>query len=178
MLAALASPAGVLPAQQPARYHGLFGEVAVEIRPSAGEGLQIGVAAERGTVEIRALARDARRWADSTDRLLRLRAPRPHARSKRAKATLSPVRRLRAILEEPGIGGGSMVVARVDSAGATAWTFFMADTELERVSQTLPPGDVRALVSLIRRAAHAADPPRPRPRPQRGKSPTRTSGGR
>lgn len=163
-LVVLLSP--TITSAQGQRINGLFGDVALDFRFPGDGVLAIGAADAVHAFTIQVLARDARRWADSASRLLARRTTpaRAAGKGKRRGAELPP-RRWRAILEEPGVGGGSLVLARVDSAGRSYWTLFAADTELSRVRQALEASEARTLVGLVRRAAVAASPP-PRARPR------------
>lgn len=162
-LAVLLSP--TITGAQGQRMNGLFGDVALDFRFPGDGLLAIGAADATHAFTIQVLARDARRWADSASRILARRPQAARAAGKgRARGAELPPRRWRAVLEEPGVGGGSLVLARVDSAGRTYWTLFAADAELSRVRQTLEASEARTLVGLVRRAAIAASPtPRARP---------------
>ena len=175
LLLALSAP--VAAAQAPARppvpaRRALFGDLAIELRSPSVGALAIGAADERNALTLDVRASDARRWADSAARILaRPRTQRrrvsPRAAKARGKGTpdesVDVVRRWRAVLEEPGVGQGSFVLVRVDSAGVSSWLLYAADADLTEMRQTLELSEARTLVSIVRRTAVAALPP-PAPR--------------
>ena len=165
------------PGRAPAR-HALFGDLAIELRSSTPGELAIGAAGVQHALTLDVRASDARRWADSAARILALpRASRRRtaARGARAKGTSKGMpdasvptpRRWRAVLEEPGMGQGSLVLVRVDSAGASRLLVYAADAELTELRQELEPDEARTFVAIVRRAAVAALPPPPK---RRGKA--------
>lgn len=154
-------------ASVPAR-RALFGDVAMELRSPTVGALAIGVADARNALTLDVRASDARRWADSAARILaRPRAPRrrvtPRATKAKSRGTpdesVDAVRRWRAVLEEPGVGQGSLVLVRVDSAGVSNWLLYAADADLTELRQSLEAGEARTLVAIVRRMAAAALPP-------------------
>lgn len=179
-----------LPAQGAARARRtLFGDVAVELRSPDRGTLSIGVADARNSLTLDVRATDARRWSETATRLIdavaraeRVRAQRTRAaeRTKNSKKKASagentPVAdartdttsRERAMLEEPGIGAGSLVLSRADSAGVTRWLLFASDAELTQVRQLLEPDEARTLARIVRAAAIAAAPAPMRARQKR-----------
>lgn len=134
----------------------LVGDVAVELRSTMPGGLSIGAAGASSVVTIDVRATDARRWADSAAKLL---LP---VRARRARGA-PLVTRSRALLEEPGAGGGALDFSRTDSAGQRRYVLFVGDAALEAVRQEVTPQEARTLVRTIRRAAVAALPRRPPP---------------
>ena len=142
----------------------MFGEVALEIRVARAGIISVGAADARRAVTLDVRATDAGRWADSATRLLSLKEPRRRTPGRDTAASAPPVVSRRAALEEPGVGAGSFVLARTDSAGRAFFAFFAADADLTGVRQTLEPEEARTLVRLVRRAVAAASPPRKRPR--------------
>jgi hypothetical protein len=141
----------------------LIGELAVEIRLAGPGSLSIGAADPHQSIMLDVRASDARRWADSARRLLSS----PVRRAKNAATRDSaPAIRYRAILEEPGIGPGSLILSRVDSAGKATFTIFAADSDLVEVRQALDPSEAAMLVRLVRRAAVRAMPPPRRATPR------------
>lgn len=145
--------------------HLLVGDLAFELRSPLRGTLSMGLADGRRVVAIDVRSTDARRWADSALRLLARRPPRPRrVRKGRAAASSGPdsapaATRLRAILEEPGVGAGSMILTRTDSAGETRWSLYAADGELAEVRQVLEAEEARVLARVVRQGAIAAAPP-------------------
>ncbi|MEO6447102.1 MAG: hypothetical protein ABIZ91_13170 [Gemmatimonadaceae bacterium] len=137
----------------------LVGEIALEFRAQDHGRLLIGLAGPERALTLDVRASDARRWADSAARLLA--APR-RARA-RAKGAAT-VARVRVILEEPGAGGGSLILARVDSAATRTWVLFAADTSFAQIRQSFAQEEAAILARIVRRAATNALPPPPRKR--------------
>ncbi len=134
----------------------LFGDVALELRSERTGTLLIGAAGPTNTLTLDVRATDARRWADSASRLLsgrRNRALRAGAKSG------AIVVRARAVLEEPGVGAGSLVLARSDSAGARTWLLFISGADFDGVRQSLDAAEAATLIKLLRRAAVIASHP-------------------
>ena len=160
----------------------LLGDVALVVRDQGDGTLAIGAAGAARSVLLRVRTSDARRWADSVTRLLA--APLPGARRRLAtrpgkgKApagepndTTSAVR-ARALLEEPGVGAGTLAITRLDSAGSRRWLLFIDDAELSPLRATLERDETTTLARLMRRAATpavrrpAATPRRPAAKPK------------
>lgn len=131
----------------------LIGDLALMMRLGEEGTLALGAAGARRTLTLNVRASDARRWADSAARLLAP-APRPR-RTRRAPPSDSVpvVQRARAILEEPGVGAGSFVLTRVDSAGARSFLLFIDDAELDALRQPMDVSEATTLVRLVRKAA-------------------------
>ncbi|MDP1858054.1 MAG: hypothetical protein Q8K82_05260 [Gemmatimonadaceae bacterium] len=150
----------------------LFGETALELRSTGSGTLLIGAAGPTKTVTLDVRATDVRRWADSAARLVPVRRT---AVARKRLATSDSVVRARVVLEEPGVGAGSLILARADSAGARTWLLFASDAEFDGVRQPLESEEVATFIKLMRRAALAAAPqsarPRKRPPRQRPKAP-------
>jgi hypothetical protein len=66
------------------------------------------------------------------------------------------------VLEEPGVGAGSLVLSRVDSAGTRTFLLFADDSELDPIRQALTLAEARTLVRLVQRAAAPIPARRPR----------------
>ena len=171
-LAALAHPA-VGSAQRVAPpVRSLLGDVAVILRPGVDGALAVGIAGPARALTLTVRASDARRWADSASRLVVAlpRAPtaRPRAATGGRKGTAArpapndSATRARVVLEEPGIGAGSLVLSRVDSAGTRTFLLFADDAELTPIRQVLTLADARTLVRLVQRAAAPLPAHRPR----------------
>jgi hypothetical protein len=89
-------------------------------------------------------------------RAARLLVPPPRPRRGRGttpKDSVPSVQRARALLEEPGVGAGSFVLTRVDSAGTRSFLLFIDDAELDPLRQLLEPSEASTLVRLVRKAA-------------------------
>lgn len=143
----------------------LVGEVALEFRTGAAGALAIGAAGDSSAVSIDVLGTDARRWADSAARLL-LPVRRRPARG------APPVIRHRALLEEPGVGGGALDLVRTDSGGRSSYSLFVGDAALESVRYPLTADEARTVVRVVRRAALEVIPRRPAaPRSRRAPPP-------
>jgi len=134
----------------------LFGDMALEVRDEGGGTIAIGVAGAARAVTLSVRASDVRRWVDSASRLVQPARRRPARDS-------AQVQRARVILEEPGVGAGSFVLSRSDSAGVRTFLLFVDDAELEGVRQELELQEATTLVRVMRRALPPARPPR-RPR--------------
>jgi hypothetical protein len=135
----------------------LMGDIALVMRLDGEGTLALGAAGARRTLSLSVRASDARRWADSAARLL-VPPPRPRrGRGTTPKDSVPSVQRARAILEEPGVGAGSFVLTRVDSAGTRSFLLFIDDAELDPLRQLLEPSEASTLVRLVRKAA---TPPR------------------
>jgi hypothetical protein len=155
----------------------LLGDVAIILRPEVDGALAIGVAGPSRALTLTVRMSDARRWADSAARLA---VPLPRAAAARSRAaakgggaagptgaprrdtgasgggTAGPndsVRRARVVLEEPGVGAGSLVLSRADSAGMRSFLLFADDAELAPIRQSLTLSETRTLVRLMQRAA-------------------------
>jgi hypothetical protein len=144
----------------------MYGDVAIEVWQVTANALHIGAADARRVLSISVVPRDLRRWTDSAGRILTARAQRREVES-----------RWRAIVEEPGVQGGSMSLLRTINGADTTISLFIADGQFEGVRTPLDPDEARALVSAMRRAADAALAPargrttapttkRPPPKPQ------------
>lgn len=186
-------PAGAAPIRT------LLGDLALVFRNQGDGTLAIGVAGATRSVLLRVRVSDARRWADTVTRLLaappppgRRRGPGATARPggddagtarpaggrrgvRRPPSPAAPndtpaVARARALLEEPGVGAGTMGLTRLDSAGTRRWLLFVDDAELSPLRATLDREEATTLARLVRRAA---TPPAPRPaaKPRRGAPP-------
>jgi hypothetical protein len=128
----------------------LLGTLAVEVRASPIVGVRVGVADSSGVVLVQVRGTDARRWADSASRML----------ARRPGATGS----WRAVLEEPGMGSGALILTRLDSARVVRLALFASDNPPGGSRTGLTASEARTLVSIVRRAAAQAAPPRARPR--------------
>ncbi|MCC6927982.1 MAG: hypothetical protein IT359_03215 [Gemmatimonadaceae bacterium] len=141
----------------------LVGDVALVVRDQGDGTLAIGAAGAARSVLLRVRTSDARRWADSALRLLAAPIPRAGRRAlaragKRAAPTPEPNDttasvRARAVLEEPGVGAGTLDLTRLDSAGSRRWILFIDDAELSPLRSALERDEARALARLVRRAS-------------------------
>lgn len=134
----------------------LFGETALELRSTGSGTLLIGAAGPTKTVTLDVRATDVRRWADSAARLIPVRRT---AVARKRLATSDSVIRARVVLEEPGVGAGSLILSRADSAGVRTWLLFASDAAFDGVRQPLESEEVATFIKLMRRAALAAAPP-------------------
>lgn len=75
------------------------------------------------------------------------------------------VQRARVVLEEPGLGTGSLVLSRVDSAGTRQFLLYADDAQLKAIRQPMELDEARTLVRQVRRAA--TPPPTPTSRRRR-----------
>ncbi|MEO7966312.1 MAG: hypothetical protein ABIT38_20615 [Gemmatimonadaceae bacterium] len=175
--------------------HALFGDVAVELRSPSSGTLGIGVADARHAVTLDVRATDARRWSDSVMGLIRQsaavanarRVRQAHTKRKSASAATSSLpdesgdvqKRERAILEEPGVGSGSLLLSRIDSAGTSSWLLYASDADLVEIRQLLDADEARTLARIIRSAALSAAPAPIRSTKRKGriKRPVPKSGG-
>jgi hypothetical protein len=139
--------ASTLPGQTPRRalLRQMYGNVALEVWQVTANALHIGAADGRRVLSISVLPRDLRRWTDSASRILSARATRREVES-----------RWRAIVEEPGVQGGSMSLLRTITGADTTVSLFIADGQFEGVRTPLDPDEARVLVNAMRRAADAA----------------------
>lgn len=147
----------------------LMGDIALMMRRDASGTLDIGAAGAARTLTLSVRASDALRWADSASRLL---VP-PRARRRRPAPpndSVPTVQRARAVLEEPGVGAGSFVLTRLDSAGARSFHLFIDDAELSPLRQPLEVSEATTLVRLMRKAAM-------RPKPSKVRKPKSAPGG-
>jgi hypothetical protein len=147
-----AAPAAAQTSGRRALVRQMYGDVALEVLLSAGGAMHVGAADGRRVITIIVLPRDLRRWADSAARVL-------SARGRVRDQEL----RWRAIVEEPGVQGGSMSLNRTMTATDTTISLFIADTNFEGIRTVLDPDEARALVNAMRRAADAALPRRGTP---------------
>lgn len=177
------SPAAAQRVAAPVRT--LVGDVALILRPEVDGALAVGVAGPTRALTLTVRASDARRWADSAARLAvalpRAAASRARAAAKAptggkggagtkgggtaAAGAVAPndsVRRARVVLEEPGVGAGSLVLSRADSAGTRTFLLFADDAELDPIRQELTLAEARTLVRLVQRAAAPIPARRPR----------------
>lgn len=153
----------------------LFGDVALEIRIPDRGALAIGVADARKAITLDVRATDARRWSDAVAKLIasaareRARAARTKRASAKPKATkplpdsaravsVSGASSDRVVLEEPGVGAGSLLLARADSDDVARWLLYASDADLKEIRQLLDDDEARTLVKIVRRAAVAAAP--------------------
>lgn len=152
---------GVAQAQSaPAPVRTLIGDLAVILRPADATALvRLGLAGPSRSLTLSVRGADARRWADSTARLL---APPPRPQPRRKAA--GPAQHARAVLEEPGDGTGSLVLSRTDSAGRRSYLLFADDAALDPIRQPLTRDEVALLVRLVRRVVPAAGARDARPR--------------
>ena len=144
----------------------LLGDIALMMRRDVSGTLDIGAAGAARTLTLSVRASDALRWSDSASRLL---VP-PRARRRRTtppKDSVPAVQRARVVLEEPGVGAGSFVLTRLDSAGARSFQLFIDDAELSPLRQPLEVSEATTLVRLMRKAAT-----RPKPAKVRRSKPT------
>ncbi len=155
----------------------LLGDVAIILRPEVDGALAVGVAGPTRALTLTVRASDARRWADSAARLS-VAPPRARNVAKGGKgrtggkggaaavagasAPNDSARRARVVLEEPGVGAGSLVLSRVDSAGTRTFLLFADDSELDPIRQPLTLAEARTLVRLVQRAAAPIPARRPR----------------
>ncbi|MBK6488873.1 MAG: hypothetical protein IPF98_18960 [Gemmatimonadetes bacterium] len=155
----------------------LLGDVALILRAEGPQSLRIGVAGAARAMSLVVLTSDARRWADSATVLLAPQRP-PSVRAKRTAR--DGIERSRVILEEPGVGAGSFMLTRVDSAGTRRFLLFADDSALSGIRQTLALDEARLLVRLVRRAATPSPPRRPPARKgtKAGKAPEPPAPGR
>lgn len=142
----------------------LIGEIALELRSTGNGSLLIGVSGPTKTVALDVRATDVVRWADSAARLVPVRRA---AVVRKPLATSASVVLARALLEEPGVGAGSLILIRTDSAGARTWMLFASDAEFDGVRQPLESEEVVTTIRLMRRAAMAAAPAPKSKSPQR-----------
>jgi len=156
-LCLLAEVAAAQAAPPPRPIRTLLGDVALILRAEGPRSLRIAVAGPSRTLSLLVLNSDARRWADSAAALLAPQRP-PSAKAKRTAR--DGVQRSRAILEEPGVGAGSFMLTRVDSAGVRRFLLFADDSALMGIRQPLAVEEARLLVRLVRRAATPAPPRR------------------
>ncbi len=185
--------------QRPKPVRTLIGDVALILRTDRPGTLRIGVAGESRSLSLSVRATDARRWADSASKLLSPASAAASPGVRRARRPTPPLRQ-RAVLEEPGVGAGTFVLLRIDSASTRNFLLFVDDATLQGIRQPLEPDEAKLLVRLVRGAAappRAAQPqkegaaeqrrreapplPRGRPgRPSAGSSatPTRSALGR
>ena len=154
------APQSSRPVRPPIR--SLFGEVAVILTSEERGTLAIGIAGPIRSLSLSIRTTDARRWADSASRLL---AP-PRA-ARRDAPDSHIVRRSRAVLEEPGVGAGSLILARTDSGGAQRFSLFADDGELNPIRQALDRDEAMIFVRLVRRAATPSTDRRAPPRAKR-----------
>lgn len=153
----------------------LFGDVALELRTPDRGSLAIGVADAHRAITLDVRATDARRWSDvaarlianaARERLLAARARRSAKKTKTVKTAPDSAREMsrgamandRVVLEEPGVGAGSLLLARADSAGIARWLLYVADADLAEIRQLLDDDEARTLVRIVRSAAIAAAP--------------------
>lgn len=136
----------------------LLGDVALILRAEGPASLRIGVAGAARSMTLLVLTRDARRWADSASVLL---APQRSPSVRATRTARDGVQRSRVILEEPGVGAGSFMLTRVDSAGIRRFLLFADDSALSGIRQPLEIEEAKLLVRLVRRAATPSRPPRP-----------------
>lgn len=152
-LFALAIASGALGAQvvsasKPVRT--LIGDVAIILRTDRPGTLRIGVAGANRSLTLSVRSTDARRWADSAAKLV---APAPKRRGKRATASTADTSvRRRAVLEEPGVGAGTFVLLRIDSAATRRFLLFVDDARLDGIRQPLEPEEAKLLIRLVRGA--------------------------
>lgn len=135
----------------------LMGDLALMMRRDASGTLDIAAAGAVRTLTLSVRASDALRWSDSASRLL---VP-PRARRGRRvlpNDSVPAVQRARAVLEEPGVGAGSFVLTRVDSAGTRSFQLFIDDAELSPLRQPLEVSEATTLVRLMRKAATRPKP--------------------
>ncbi|HNV74944.1 MAG TPA: hypothetical protein PKH96_09735 [Gemmatimonadaceae bacterium] len=160
----------------------LMGDIALVMRLDGEGTLALGAAGARRTLSLSVRASDARRWADSAARLL-VPPPRPRrGRGTTPKDSVPSVQRARALLEEPGVGAGSFVLTRVDSAGTRSFLLFIDDAELDPLRQLLEPSEASTLVRLVRKAATPSKAVRAKPskaakKTAKAKSPAATKPG-
>ncbi|HMN08117.1 MAG TPA: hypothetical protein PKC83_04960 [Gemmatimonadaceae bacterium] len=152
-------PLGAQEVRAPIR--SLFGDVAVVLRQAPDGALGIGISGAERTLTLTVRASDARRWADSAARLT-VALPRP---GRRARMANDRVQRARVVLEEPGLGTGSLVLSRVDSAGTRQFLLYADDAQLKGIRQPMELDEARTLVRQVRRAA--TPPPKPTSRRRR-----------
>lgn len=161
-------------AKEPTVIRTLLGDVALELRTTGDGTLSIGAAGVLRSLALDVRATDARRWADSAARLLE---PYRRRTGRSRRAAPDEIVHARVVLEEPGIGAGSFVLARVDSAATRSWVLFASDAEYDGVRQPLESEDASTLIKLVKRAALAAMPRSARPRKlpprQRPKAPVK-----
>ncbi|MEP7383329.1 MAG: hypothetical protein ABI910_16690 [Gemmatimonadota bacterium] len=131
----------------------LLGDIALILRTDRPELLRIGVAGASRSLTMAVRTTDARRWADSATLLLA--APRRLAAPRKARSADS-VERRRAVLDEPGVGSGTFVFLRMDSAGTRSFMLFVDDAALDGIRQPLDPEEAKLLIGLVRRAATPA----------------------
>lgn len=127
----------------------LFGDVAVILRPAADGTIGIGISGAERTLTLSVRVSDARRWADSATRLV-VALPR---RADRTRRPNDSVQRARVVLEEPGVGTGSLVLSRIDSAGTRTFLLYADDAELAGIRQPMELAEARTFVRQVRRAA-------------------------
>lgn len=133
----------------------LIGDVALILRSDRPGTLRIGVAGSNRSLSLSVRSTDARRWADSAAKLV---VPAPRRRAKRgAPSPADTSVRRRAVLEEPGVGAGTFVLLRIDSAATRRFLLFVDDATLEGIRQPLEPEEATLLIRLIR---SASAPPR------------------
>ncbi len=128
----------------------LIGDLALMLRTDRPELLRIGVAGASRSLTMGVRTTDARRWADSATLLLAPSRRRPATRRARSADT---VERRRAVLDEPGVGAGTFVFLRMDSAGTRSFMLFVDDAALDGIRQRLDPEEAKLLIGLVRRAA-------------------------
>lgn len=146
----------------------LMGDIALMMRRDAAGTLDIAAAGAVRTLTLSVRASDALRWSDSASRLL---VPPRTRRGRKATPndSMPAVQRARAVLEEPGVGAGSFVLTRVDSAGTRSFQLFIDDAELSPLRQPLEVPEAATLVRLMRKAAT-------RPKPAKGRKPKAAPG--
>lgn len=131
----------------------LIGDMGLILRTDRPGTLRIGVAGANRSLSLSVRSTDARRWADSAAKLV---VP----LSKREKRASSSPRdtavRRRAVLEEPGVGAGTFVLLRIDSAATRHFLLFVDDATLAGIRQPLEPEEATLLIRLIRRATAPA----------------------
>lgn len=134
----------------------LIGDIALILRTDTPGTLRIGVAGASRSLSLSVRATDARRWADSASRLLAP-ARRPRARAARASSARDTSVRQRAVLEEPGVGAGTFVLLRIDSAATRRYMLFVDDATLQGIRQPLEADEAKLLIRIVKRSA---TPPR------------------
>ena len=147
--------AGQAPAGAP--LNAVVGDLAVRLVRQPDGAVAVGLADSLASVSFVVRPTDLRRWTDTLARLV----ARPPATARRGR----PARDLPVAVDEPGLGAGTLVVTRRDSAGRAWFRLFAADAALVPVRGVLSAREVRALVALVRRALPPAPPRRAQPRP-------------
>ena len=144
----------------------MVGDAAIEIRIAEDGQLRLALADSDRVIVLTVLPRDAKRWADSVDLVVRAKS---HSRRVPKEWIV--------MLEEPGLQAGSLTLTRRDGEAGSRWSLYAADKSFDEIRLGIAPGEARALLAAVRRGVNALLPPpksRSRKRPRRPVRPTST----